>query len=90
MITIDEFLSTEGSIEFVINILLETIDKIKTNNIIQESLSFNVYKVLIDKGLDQVVITNDIFACDEEVMRISIDDFYKELNAIKKNNGMEL
>ena len=84
MITINDFLNTEGSILAVIDELLYTIEKIKSNDIDEESLIFNVYKVSINKRLSEVIITIDIFEDNEQVLKISIDDFYNELIRIRE------
>ena len=83
MFTINDFLNTEGSILAVIDELLYTIEKIKSNDIDEESLVFNVYKVSINKRLSEVIITIDIFEDNEQVLKISIDDFYNELIRIR-------
>lgn len=87
MITLNDFFNTEGSIIFTTNILLNTIERLRHNDIGEESLSFNIYKVSINQNLNEVIISNDIFDDNERFLKMSIDDFYTKLTQNKKENN---
>lgn len=83
MFTINDFLNTEGSIIYIINILLESIERQKKNDIDEETFSFNIYSVSINNKLNEVVIYEDIFCDDNESLKIPLNDFYTKLMQIR-------
>lgn len=84
MLTINNFFDTEGSTTYVINILLDAIDRLKKNNVNVESFSFNVYNVSINIELKEVTINEDIFFDNNELLKIPLDDFYNRLMQIRE------
>jgi hypothetical protein len=79
MLTVRDFIDTEGSSSYLIKYLLESIENLKKDNIEEKVLSFDVYDVTTNTKINEVIISENLFFDNTESIKLTINDFCAEL-----------